>query len=82
MGIKKKRVKGDMKGMVITSSKLRSDISTNDITEELIEFYIKNGLGYIFEEYCIKCDKVGCICGVKSKKKTTKKKTDDKNNKK
>lgn len=76
MGIKKKRVKKDMMGMVITSSKLREDIDTNSITEELIEFYTKQGLGYVFEEYD---DEPKSKVKSETKRKTSKKKNDKDN---
>ncbi len=58
-----KRIKKDMGGMVITSSELVKDIKDNKLNDKKIEGYIKEGLGFCFEEYCIDCDNVVCSCG-------------------
>lgn len=57
-----KQIKAEYRDITIFNGKIGRDIQTKDIEPNQYEFYIKNGLGFIFEEICLICHNVTCTC--------------------
>jgi len=57
-----KAIKKEYQNTVIFNGKIGKDINTSEIEPNTYEFYIKNGLSFIFEDICFKCKNAETAC--------------------
>lgn len=56
-----KRLKKEYKGLLLSNGNVKQ-FNTNDITDDMILYYEKQGFAHLFEEICDECKYVICIC--------------------
>lgn len=67
-----KKLNKKYRNQIISNGVITKPFNTNEISDVNINYYIRSGFGYLFEDVCIKCENVKCVCDkvvVKKKKK-------------